>query len=116
MRILVDEDLASRELIARLTAALPGGVLDSDREASDEEVWRRAQDEGAAILTGNVVDFMRLARERPTHRGLLLVYRRNDRTTDLRAAGIGEGVFGIASRYPDGIDGWILAVNHFVAD
>lgn len=116
MRVLVDEDLASRELIARLTSAFPGEVLSPDREATDEEVWRRAQAEGAAILTGNVVDFVRLAHERPAHRGLLLVYRRNDRTTDLRAAGIAEGVVAIASRFPDGIDGLVLAVNHFVAD
>ena len=75
MRLLVDEDLASRELIARLTAAFPGEVLLPDRESSDEEVWQRAQYEGAAIITGNVVDFLALARERPEHRGLLLFGR-----------------------------------------
>lgn len=116
MRILVDEDLASRELITRLVAAFRGEILSPDRETSDEEVWQRALGGGAAILTGNVVDFLALARERPEHHGLLLVYRRNDPTTDLRAADVAAGVMAIASRYPDGIDGLILAVNHFNSD
>jgi predicted nuclease of predicted toxin-antitoxin system len=116
VRLLVDEDLASRELIARLSAAFPGEVLLPDRESSDEEVWQRAQSEGAAIITGNVVDFLTLAREHPEHRGLLLVYRRNDPTTDLRASGIAAGLIAVASRYPDGIDGLILAVNHLISD
>ncbi|MDQ3688439.1 MAG: DUF5615 family PIN-like protein [Chloroflexota bacterium] len=116
MRLLIDEDLASRELIARLTAAFPGEVLLPDRESSDEEVWQRAQEEGAAIVTGNVVDFLALARERPEHHGLLVVYRRNDPRTDLRATDIAAGVIAIASRYPGGIDRLILAVNHFSSD
>lgn len=112
MRVLVDEDLASRELISRLESALPGDVLPPAREASDDDVWRRAQEEGAAILTGNVVDFLHLARQRPSHHGLLLVYRRND-PRDLRAARIAEGVVAIAERYPNGVNDLILGVNDF---
>lgn len=114
MKILVDEDLASRELMRRLESAFPGEVLAPTRETSDDEVWRRAQEERAAILTGNVVDFLELARERSSHHGLLLVYRRNDRR-DLRAAGIAAGMVTIADRYPDGLKELILAVNDFAA-
>ncbi len=71
-------------------------------------------DEGAAVITGNVVDFLELARERPEHHGLLLVYRRNDPRTDLRAAGIAAGVVSIASHYLEGIGGLILAVKQIV--
>lgn len=77
MRLLVDEDLGSRELLRRLDEALPGRILAPEREMSDEAVWTRAQGHGAAILTANVVDFLSLAAERPDHNGLLLVYRVN---------------------------------------
>ncbi len=116
MRLLVDEDLASYELLARLNEALPGDVLAPERETSDEEVWTRAQREGAAILTGNVVDFVRLAAEHPDHFGLLVVYRVNDPTKDLRARAIAARVAAIAARYPDGIRSLILAVNNFPLD
>jgi hypothetical protein len=112
VRILVDEDLASRELISRLESAFAGDVLPPARETSDAEVWRRAQEAAAAILTGNVVDFLDLARQRPSHHGVLLVFRRND-PHDLRAAGIAAGVVAIAERYPDGVKDLILAVNDF---
>ncbi len=112
MRILIDEDLASRELIRRLEAVMPGGTLRAAAGTSDEDVWRQAHDAGAVIVTGNVVDFVRLARERPDHHGLLLVYRRND-PADLRAAGIAAGVEAIAAAYPAGLDRLVLAVNDF---
>ena len=112
MRLLVDEDLASRELLRRLESAFRGDVLRPERETSDDEVWRRAQAEHAAIVTGNVVEFLRLANERPTHHGLLLVYRRND-PRDLRASDIAAAVMAISERYPDGIADLILAVNDF---
>lgn len=113
MRILVDEDLASRELIRRLRDAFPDDILEPARETSDEEVWQRAQYEGAAILTGNVVDFLRLVTERQTHGGLLLVYRSNDRLKDLRAADIARAVRTISENNPDGIDSQVLTVNDF---
>jgi hypothetical protein len=116
VRILVDEDLASRELIARLEDVFPGNIIAPERSASDDEVWQRAQAERAAILTGNVVDFLRVAAHWPAHHGLLLVYRRNDPRADLRAADIVAGVIVIASRYPDGIPDLILAVNDVASD
>lgn len=113
MRVLVDEDLASRELLRRLEDALPGEVLHPDRETSDDAVWARAQREGAAVLTANVVDFLALASDGTDHHGLLLVYRTNDATRDPRAAGVTARVAAIAARYPDGVTGLILVVNNF---
>lgn len=112
MKLLVDEDLASRELIRRLEAA-GIEVAMPDRGTSDEEVWARSTALGAAIVTGNVVDFRRLATRYPSHHGLLLVYRQNDPTRDLRAADIVAGVVSIVSTHPDGLDGLILVVNDF---
>ena len=113
MRLLVDEDLGSRELLRRLDEALPGRILAPEREMSDEAVWTRAQGHGAAILTANVVDFLSLAAERPNHNGLLLVYRVNDPTKDLQAADIAARVAAILARYPDGLRSMILGVNNF---
>jgi hypothetical protein len=36
VRILVDEDLASRELIARLEAVFPGNIIAPERSTSDD--------------------------------------------------------------------------------
>lgn len=114
MRILIDEDLASRELISRLTSAFGEDVLKPELGASDEEVWRRAQSERAAVLTGNVIDFLRLAREDPGHHGLLLVYRTNNRSSDLRAADIAQAVSAIVGQWRGNVDALVLAVNDSV--
>ncbi len=111
MKLLVDEDLASRELLSRLETAFPGEVIAPDRNASDEEVWSRAEANHAAILTGNIVDFLALAAQRISHSGLLLVYRQNDPSRDLRAADIVSGVAAVVARYPGGLDDMILVVN-----
>ncbi len=79
----MDEDLAGRELLSRPEVAFPGEVLGPAREASDDQVWRRAQAEAAAILTSNAVDFLRLAREHESHHGLMWVDRIN-KPTDLK--------------------------------
>jgi Domain of unknown function (DUF5615) len=107
----VDEDLASRELLRRLDDLFPGEIVVSARGSTDEAVWEHAQREAAAILTANVVDFIRLAEERPDHHGLLLVIRRNDPTKDLRAAGIATRVVSITGLYPDGLRRLALVVN-----
>ena len=43
----------------------------------------------------------------------LLVYRSNNRSTDLRAADIARAIGRIAERYPNGLGGLILPVNDF---
>lgn len=113
MRLLVDEDLASRALLARLREALGDNLIEPEYGATDDDVWQRAQTEQAAILTGNVVDFLRLAAAQPDHFGLLLAYRSNDRKKDLRAADIARAVVAIERAYPTGTSSLVLAVNDF---
>lgn len=114
MRLLVDEDLASRELLARLELVLPGMVSRPVPGMPDDEVWRRAQLAGAAVLTGNVVDFLTIVGAGLDHHGLMLVYRTNDPSRDLHAADIAVGVSIIAAAHPDGIRGSILVINDMV--
>lgn len=113
MRILVDEDLASRSLISQLRRQLGDDLIEPEFGATDEAVWQRAQTERAAVLTGNVVDFLGLAKAAAHHDGLLLVYRSNDRRTDMRARDIAAAVLRIDGQYPDGIEHLVLAVNDF---
>ncbi len=115
MKLLVDEDLASKDLLSRLEAILGADVVRPQRGVSDQDVWDRAQSERAAVLTGNTVDFLRLAASLP-HHGLLLVYRTNDRSSDLRAPDIAAAVIAIRSAYPDGVESVVLAVNSFVRE
>jgi uncharacterized protein DUF5615 len=110
----VDEDLASDELMARLDRVAGLTPITPVRGASDADVWERARAERAAILTGNVVDLLRLAAEQPRHHGLLLLYRQNDRARELRAADVAAAVALVISDHPDGIEGLVLVVNDLV--
>jgi hypothetical protein len=114
VRLLVDEDVASRTLLGALSA-IPGlEVLQPERAASDDEVWDRAQREAAPILTANARDFVPHVRRSRAHSGLLLVVRRN-RPDDLSASDIARGVAKIAEAYPDGIGGLTLVVTVFAS-
>lgn len=113
MRILVDEDLASRSLISQLRRQLGDDLIEPEFGATDEAVWQRAPTERAAVLTGNVVDFLGFTKPLPYHHGLLLVYRSNDRRTDMRASDIAAAVLTIAGQYPDGVEQLVLALNDF---
>ncbi len=111
MRLCVDEDTASLELLSRLRTA-GHGVMDPLRGLADIRCWRYAQDSGAAVLTMNVRDFVALA-EGETHHGVLLIYRENDPTTDMMPTTIAAAVDRVAETYPDGIAGQVLTVNAF---
>jgi predicted nuclease of predicted toxin-antitoxin system len=113
VRLLVDEDQASKTLLSALGEISSLEVLPPVRATSDDEVWQHAQRERAAILTGNAKDFVPRAREVPGHAGLLLVTRQN-RPGDLTATQIASGVRAIVETYPDGVEGMTLAVNPFV--
>ncbi len=112
MRLYLDEDVASRELTARLIAA-GHEVLAPLRGEPDGRCWRHAQERRAAVLTMNAVDFARLAEATPGHAGLLLLYRENNPTRDLRAEAIVVAIERISETYPGGADGMILALNQF---
>jgi hypothetical protein len=112
VRLYLDEDVASRELTARLVSA-GHEVLAPLRGEPDGRCWQYAQERGAAVLTMNAVDYGYLAEATADHAGLLLLYRENDPTLDLRAGAIVAAVDRISQTYPDGADGMILVVNQF---
>jgi len=114
VRILVDEDLASHDLLELLRSRLGAErVVEPDRGTSDATTWARAQDGGLTILTGNARDFLDLARSTDGHAGLLLVVRFNDPTRDLRAVDIAARVARIDALYPEGVRNLVLIVNGF---
>lgn len=113
--MLVDEDVASRALLKALAAAPSLDVLTPERAASDEEVWDRAQAEGAAVLTGNARDFVPYVRRSETHAGLLLVSRQN-LPSDLSSTDVARALGAVAAAYPDGIPGLTLVINAFVPE
>ena len=112
MRLYLDEDIASKELTARLAAA-GHEVISPMRGAPDSRCWRHTQEQGAAVVTMNVVDFVRLAEATEGHHGLLLVYRENDPTRDMSAASIVTAVARVATTSRDGLRGTIVVLNQF---
>jgi hypothetical protein len=108
VRLYLDEDIASKELTSRLA-----DVLSPLRGESDRRCWRHAQEQGAAVVTMNVVDFVRLAEATEGHHGLLLVYRENDAARDMSAASIVAAVARVAEAYRDGLRGGIVVLNQF---
>lgn len=112
MRLCLDEDIASEELTSRLAAA-GYDVLPPLRGEPDPRCWRHAQEQGAAVVTMNVVDFVRLAEATEGHHGLLLAYRENDLLRDMSAASIVAAVARVAETYRDGLRGAIVVLNHF---
>ena len=69
MRLYVDEDVASAELISRLAEA-GHEILWPLRGQADSRCWRYAQEQSAVVLTMNAVDFVALAEE-SAHHGLV---------------------------------------------
>jgi len=112
VRLYLDEDIASRELTSRLAAA-GHNVLSPLRGEPDSRCWRHAQEQGATVVTMNVVDFVRLAEATASHAGLLLVYRENDPTRDLGAASVVAAVERVGETYPAGMEGVIAVLNQF---
>jgi hypothetical protein len=111
VRLYVDEDTASRQLIARLRSA-GHDVIQPQRGRSDAHCWQQAQDARAGVLTTNARDFISLAAIGP-HAGLLLVYRENDPTRDMTAKSIATAVDLVVEAYADGIADRIIVLNAF---
>ena len=111
MRIYVDEDTASDQLIGRLRSA-GHEVLEPLRGTSDARCWHHAREESGVVLTTNARDFVALAGT-GAHRGLLLVYRENDPTRDMTARAIAVAVDRVAETYPGGISNQIFTLNGF---
>jgi hypothetical protein len=111
LRIYVDEDTASDQLIARLRSA-GHEVLEPLRGMSDVRCWHHARAKSAVVLTTNARDSVALA-EIGAHHGLLLVYRENAPTRDMTARAIAVAVDRVAETHPDGISDQILTLNGF---
>ena len=109
MRLYVDEDTASLQLIARLRAA-GHVVIEPLRGMSDARCWRHAQAERSVVLTANARDFAALAATGP-HHGLLLVYRVNDPTRDMTAKDIAAAVDRVAETCAEGFSDQVLTLN-----
>ncbi len=112
MRLYLDEDITSKELTSRLATA-GHDVLSPLRGEPDSRCWRHAQEQGATVVTMNVVDFARLTEATEGHAGLLLVYRENDPTRDMSAASVVDAVGRVADMYRDGLKGVIAVLNQF---
>lgn len=112
MRLCLDENLRSKELRSRLLAD-GHEVVDPDLGSTDPDVWAFAQRQTAVVLTGNAVDFVRLARDSEHHAGLLLVYRDNDPGRDMSSADIAAAVGNVDAAYSGAIDGQVLVLNQF---
>ena len=112
VRLYLDEDIASKELTSRLAAA-GHDVLSPLRGEPDARCWRHAQEQGAAVVTMNIVDFVRLAEATEGHSGLLLVYRDNDPTRDMTAASIVAAVARAEEMYRGNLRGEIAVLNKF---
>lgn len=111
MRLYIDEDLASKELVARLTRN-GHDLVPTVRGASDSVAWARAQEESAAVVTANVRDFVALGRE-ASHHGLLLLYREADPTKNLTIAEVAAAVEHVQAALGPELNGQVVALNHY---
>ena len=112
MRLYLDEDVASAELQARLTAA-GHEVIAPLRSEPDARCWAYAQEQAAAVVTMNAVDFVALAKATRHHHGLLLVYRENDPTRDMRIVAIAQAIERVAELFRGEISDQVLVLNRF---
>lgn len=112
MRLYLDEDLAGRELVARLTSA-GHDLVPPNRGALDLSAWLHAQAEQSTVVTQNGRDFKPLADETPGHWGLLVVYRDNDPSRDMPPAEVAAAIDRVAVAMPDGVQGMVLSLNAF---
>lgn len=112
MRLYLDEDMASRELVRRL--ALQGHeVLPVLHGVTDHGAWASAQEADACVVTLNAKDFLELAEGTEHHRGLIVGYREGDSTRDMRFAEIAEAIRRIDATFAGDLRDRVVALNHF---
>lgn len=95
MRILVDEDSQARAQLNILRGdghdVVALGELDKNGHRT-EEVFDLAQSLERVLLTHNTEDFHELHRERPSHRGIMAVFRDADPRKNMNHAQIALAV------------------------
>lgn len=112
MRILVDENLESADLLSRLRRA--GHHVETVRKGSiDPEIWRYARSHRLAVLTANARDFLSLAEDEPRHDGLLLVYGERDPHQRMDASAIAAAVERVRVAHGDAVERRIVVVNEW---
>lgn len=112
MRLLIDENLASHELKARLTKA--GHYVEIRQKGTeDPPTWRYAQEHSFVVLTANAPDFETLARTTPEHRGLLAVYGERNPPRQMRAADIAAAIEYLGEVLGEDLMGRRLVLNEW---
>ena len=112
MRLLVDEDIASDELMARLTKA--GHHVETLQKGTlDPAVWQHAQATALTVLTGNADDFIALAERSATQHGLLVIHGERGPAQQMRAAAIAEAIEHVREVYGDTLAGVRLNLNEW---
>lgn len=102
MQLLVDEDLRSGALMARLREAghqletLPTGT-------PDEDIWPYAQDHELIVVTGNPDDFKAEAARTPNHHGLLIVHGEHERQKNMSDAEIAAAIDYVREGYGEAL-------------
>lgn len=112
MRLLVDEDTASAESMARLTKA-GHHVETTEKGTLDGVVWQHAQVAALIVLTGNPDDFIALAARTPGHHGLLVMYGEHDPIKQMRAVDIADAIAHVNEVYGETLRGARLTLNEW---
>ncbi|MGH2444962.1 MAG: DUF5615 family PIN-like protein [Candidatus Limnocylindria bacterium] len=109
MRLCVDEDLRSAELLNRRRK---GGheIIRIENGLTDQAVWDLAQRHDAAVLTRNAGDFIGLAQFPGHHAGLLLVLAEGDATRDMKPGAVARAIGRVDERYAS-LGDLIVVVN-----
>lgn len=115
MKLLVDEDLQSKRLIAALRAA--GHDVASVGElhlngADDAAVLKLAVRLGRSVLTRNAIDFLELHEGDQGHPGILAVYGEPDPDRDMTPDQIVVAIANLAE-VVTGVAGQFHVLNHW---
>ncbi|MGH2378993.1 MAG: DUF5615 family PIN-like protein [Candidatus Limnocylindria bacterium] len=112
MRLLVDEDTASDDLMSRLRKA--GHHVERTLTGTlDSAVWTYAQEAERIVVTGNADDFIPLAERTLDHHGLLTHYGERDPVQQMRANDIATAIENIRDVYGDRLRGVRLTLNEW---
>ena len=111
VRFYLDDDLAGKELTARLAA---GGheVIPTLRGEPDLVVWAYAQEHAATVVTQNAADFRALAATTASHHGVIVVYRDND-PRDMLPVAIAAAIDHLGEALPAGVSSEVVTLNTF---
>ncbi|HEV8468839.1 MAG TPA: DUF5615 family PIN-like protein [Candidatus Limnocylindria bacterium] len=112
MRLLVDENLDSADLIGRLRRA--GHFVETlSKGTPDADIWQFAQQHRLAIITADVPDFQALSIDPKRHHGLLVVYCERSPLRQMRAADIAAAIEYVRDVHGDDLAGKLVVLNEW---